>query len=442
MVTYGTSAIPSDQITVISGGTVSVSAAFENSIGLMGGMDTVNGTANTGEVTKVNSPSDAQSQFGADSELHEAAQLAFQQGAGIVWALPVDETSVSNESQGSQDGSVDNTPVLDPRVNDEHDITVTDTGAGDANINLVDEPPTSAPSTSEQVDFYPPTGEYYADAAPDTNYEFTYDYGDYSGSAMTPLIDKSPRIVVVLTESASVTNTLATELNNRANDYDFMHGVTGAKVGEDDVPSYSNSITERRITLVYPSRAYTDTAETNEVRTAPAVGGYFASLALGLSSTNDPIGGLVSLRNNLSGPAEAGTMRDAGVLPLLNYGGDQGITIVQDMTTSSEPKFERVYAMQVIDEMTELSHLINREFVGDQNTVANRQALRRSHENTYIDARDGVPPLLDDFTVSVSDNQANPKQVDVEIGLDIVDVMDTVSVTITVGNIVRENDVT
>lgn len=436
MVTYGTTAIPSDQITVISGGTVSVSAAFENSIGLMGGMDTANGTATEGEVTRVSSPSDAQTKFGEDSELHEAAQLAFQQGAGTVWALPVTETSVTAEVQSSQSGSVDNAPTFDPRVNEEHAVTATDTGTGSADINLVDEPPTSAPSTTDQIDFYPPTGEYYADAAPDGDYEFTYDYGDYSSTEMDPLLDKSPRIVVVLTESESVTNTLATELNSRAVDFDFMHGVTGAQVSVTP-SSYSDGVDERRISMVYPSRAYTDDAETNEERTTAAVGGYLASLSLGLSSTNDGIGGFISLKNPLSGPSEAGTMRDAGVLPLLNYGGDQGITVVQDMTTSTEPKFERVYAMQIIDEMTELSHLISREFVGEQNTEANRQSLRRSHTNAYIGARDGTPPLLDDFVVSVSQNDSDPNQVDVAIGLDVVDVMDTVSVTITVGNIIR-----
>lgn len=436
MVTYGTTAIPSDQINVLSGGTVAVSVAFENSIGLMGGMDTANGSATPGEVTRIRSPSDAQSKYGDGSELHEAAQLAFQQGAGTVYGLPVEETDVSAEVQSTQDGSLDNAPAFDPRVNEEHEITVTDTGAGSADVNLVDEPPTSAPSTSEQVDVYPPTGEYYADAAPDGDYEFTYSYGTYDSAAMTPLLDESPRIVAVLTESPDVTNTLATELNSRAVDFDFMHGVTGAPVNI-DASAYSDNIDERRISLVYPSRAYTDSAETNEERTTAAVGGYLASLALGLSSTNDAIGGFTALKNPLSGPTDAGQARDNGLLPLLDYGGDEGIKIVQDMTTSTEPKFERVYAMQVTDEMTEVSHIISRNYVGDQNTEANRQALRRSHENAFIGAENDTPQLLDDFVVTVSENESDPNQVDVDIGIDVVDVMDTVSVTITVGNIVR-----
>ena len=442
MVTYGTSVIPSDQITVIGGGTVAVSAAFENSVGLVGGMNTSEGTATPGDVTRVTSASDAADKFGEGSELHEQIQLTRQNGAATIWALPVEETSVSAETQSNQSGTLDNAPAFDPRVNDEHDITVTDTGGATTTVNLVDEPPESAPSESETVDVYPPTGEYHADSAPDGDYEFSYSYGDYSTAALEPLIDRSPRIVGVLTEAESVTNDLASELNARATDFDFMHGVTGAQVAISDVPTYSNSVDERRITMAYPSRGYTDDAKTNEQRTVGAIAGELASLPLGLSSTNNGIGGFVHLKNTLTGPQEAGTVRDVGLMPLLDYGGTQGITVVQDMTTASEPKFERVYAMQVVDEATELSHLISREYVGEQNTPSNRQNLRRSHQNTYIGMQTTTPPMLDDFNVSVSQNDSDPNQVDVDIGIDVVDVMDTVSVTITVGDIVRSNGAT
>jgi hypothetical protein len=436
MVTYGTSAIPSDQITVLSGGTVSVSIAFENSIGLMGGMDTANGTANEGEVTKVSTPTDAADKFGEDSELHEAVQLAFQNGAGEIYALPVTETSVVDEAQSSQDGALANAPIFDPRVNEEHSITVEDGGGGTLTVEYVDEPPTSAPSDADTVEIYPPTGEYYADSGPDgTDYLFTYDYGDYSSAEIAKLADKSPRILTVLTESASVTSDLATELNSRAVNFDFMHGLTGAQVNVDP-SSYTDSVDERRVSMPYPSRGYTDEAETNEGRTTAAIGGYLAGLALGISSTNDSIGGFVSLKNELAGPSEAGTLVDNQVMPLLDY---PPITIVKDMTTSTEPKFERVYAMQVVDEMTELSHEISREFVGDQNTPQNRASLRTSHETAFRSAVEADPKLLDGFAVSVSEDSSNSKEVDVNIGINVVDVMDTVDVTITVGDIIRGN---
>lgn len=436
MVTYGTTAIPSDQIEVIAGSTVSVSLAFDNTVGLVGGMETDEGTATEGEVTRISSPSDASDKFGEDSELHEQSRLAFQNGAGVVYALPVEETSVDAEQHSSGDGTLENAPVFDPRVNEEHEITVTDEDGGELDVEYVDEPPTEAPSTEDTVEIYPPSGEYYADDSPDgSDYEFDYTYGDYSTEAVEPLIDESPRIIAVLTESEEVANDIISEVNSRATDFDFMHVVTDAQVGIDETSTYSNDIDERRLTKVYPARGYTDDAETNEERTAGAVAGYLASLTLGLSSTNDSIGGFSGLKNELSGPQEAGDLRDERVMPLLDY---PPVTIVIDMTTSEEPKFERVYAMQIADEITELVHQISRNFVGEQNTSANRLALRRSYINALIAARSGTPPLLDDFTVSVSESESDPNVVDVKIGIDIVDVMDSVSVVMEVGDIIRD----
>jgi hypothetical protein len=431
MVTYGTTAIPSDQITVISGGTVSASAAFENSVGLVGGMDTANGSATPAEVTRVSSASDAVDKFGDGSELHEQVQLAFQNGAGQIYALPVAETSVTGETQSSQSGSLSNVPAFDPRVNDEHDITVTDTGAGNADINLVDDPPSTAPTTSEQVDLYPPTGEYYADAAPDGDYEFDYSYGDYSTLAIEPLLDEEPRIVSVLTETESVVNDVATELNSRATNFSFSHNVSGAQVSV-DTGTYTDGVDERRVSLVSPSRAYTDAAETNEVRTTGAIAGYLAGLALGRSSTNDEIGGFASLKNPLGDPQSAGSMIDEQVMPLLDY---PPVTITKDMTTSTEPTFERVYSNQIVDEATELLHIISRNFVGENTNQRNN--MRRSYSNTLLALANASPPLLDDYLVSVTEDPNDPKKTNVEVGLDVVDVMDTIGVTVTVGNIVR-----
>lgn len=440
MVTYGTTAIPSDQITVQSGGTVAISVAFENSVGLVGGMDTANGTATEGEVQEVQSPTDARDLFGDGSELHEQVQLAYNNGAGTVYALGVPETSVTGETHTSQDGTLDNAPLFDPRVNEEHSVTVEDTGGGTLTVNYVDEPPTSAPSEADSIDIYPPTGDYYADAVPDgTNYDFDYDYGDYSASAMKPLLDESPRMIGVLTENESVANDVATELNSRATDFDFMHAVVNAPVNV-DAGNYTDSLDERRVSAAYPARAFTDSSQTNEERTAGAIAGYLAGIDLGISATNDSLGGFAGgLKNELTGPSEAGDLIDEQVMPLLNY---PPITIVKDMTTSTEPKFERVYAMQIVDEITDIAHAISREFIGDQNTASNRAVLGTSLRNAYVAAETGTPPLLDDFTVDVQEDTGNDNKVNVEIGIDVVDVMDIIDVTVTVGDIIRNNGAT
>jgi len=61
---YGTTGIPGDSAEVRSGGTVAISAAFTTTLGLVGGMDTANGSATPGEVTTIESSSDATTAFG------------------------------------------------------------------------------------------------------------------------------------------------------------------------------------------------------------------------------------------------------------------------------------------------------------------------------------------------------------------------------------------
>lgn len=427
MVVYGTTAIPSDQIEVVEGGTVSVSLAFDNTVGLIGGMDTANGTAATGEVTQVSSPSDARDAFGQGSELHQATQNAFQNGAGIVYAFPVAETEVTGEDPSSgTSGQLANSPVMDPNIHDEHEIV--DQNGNDVNVSY-DVPSETVSGTEAYVD--PVTGEFKGDSG--TTYSLDYTHGDYSVDAVSALLDESPRIVNVLTESTSVVNGIVTDVNDRATDFDFMHIVAGAHPSVDP-SSYTDSMDERRVSLVYPSRGFVDDAETDQHRVTSSVSGYLAGINIGLSSTNDSIGGFTGLLNELAGPPEAGSLIDEQVMPLLDY---PPITIAKDMTTSQTPKFERVYVMQIVDEMTEAVHTIAREFVGEQNTNSNRQTLRRSIENALIGASNASPPLLVDYTVSVSQDDADPNQTNVTIGLQPVPMMDTIDVQISVGDIVR-----
>lgn len=427
MVTYGTTVIPSDQIEVISGSTVDIGVAFEASIGLVGGMDTANGTATPGDVVEVTDSADAASKFGDGSELHEQVKLAYNNGASTVYCLPVEETSTSESISGS--GTLSNAPVMDPNVNGEHDIT-----DGNGNTVNVSYNPSGETVSGTEAYVNPVDGTVNGDGS--TSYDISYTHGDYSTTALQPLLDESPRIVAVCTENETVVNDLASELNSRATNFDFMQSVAGVNPLVTSTGSYTDSVDERRASLVYPSRGFTDEDETNQVRVHGAVGGYLAALDLGLSSTNDEISGIEGLLNDLAGPSEAGNLIDEEVMPLLDY---PPVTIVSDQTTSTEAKFGRVYAMQVIDEATELSHIINRNFVGEQNTDLNQAALRRAHRNVYNVMKGGTPRMLDDFAVNVETDPNDDNQVNVSIGIDVVNVMDTIDVTITVGDVVRGN---
>jgi len=432
MAIFGTTAIPGDSIEVRSGGTVAIGAAFATTVGLVGGMDTNNGSATPGEVVEVASSADAATQFGEDSELKKQVDLVYQNGnISTIYAVAVSETEVTAESAGGTSGSLDDAPLFDPNVNAEHDITASDTGGDDPTVEVVYDSPPATPSSADTVNVNPVTGEFEFDTTADGSYEFDYEYGDYS-TAIQTLAPKVPRTLAALTESVSVANDLVTELNSAAADFEFMHGQVGGGP-EVDPSSYSDAIDERRLSIVVPSRAYTDAANTNEVRTLGATAGLQSGLALGNSSTYESLGGFVDIgrtEDERYSNSELGTLIDSQVYPLKQ--GDR-IFVVKDMTTSTDPRFERVYASEIVDEATEISHQISQQFVGELNTESNRFALGESHSTSYQEFVED--DLLDAYSVTVSEG-ADPDEVDVDIGLDVVDIMDTIDVTITVGDVV------
>lgn len=433
--TYGTTAIPSDDYSVTSGGTVdNISAAFATTVGLVGGMDKPNGTATPGDVVLVSSPSDAQSKFGDGSELHEQVKAAYNNGAGEVYALPVTETQTTESFSSTDNGTLANNP-FDPNVQDEHTIDETNTSA--SIVITYEDPATTTPGTDE-INLNPVTGDWKADTS--DSYDIQYSYGTYDSATMQKLADQGTRMVGVCSEVSSYISNMESEVQDNADSFTFQHVVAGADPVPDPssagsyVSGYSDSFDSERLTLVSPSRAYMDESETNQQRTVGGIAGYLASLPLGLSSTNDAISTYQGLRADYTF-SQAGDLADKQVMPLLDY---PPITVVKDMTTSTDPKFERVYAMQVVDELTELSHEISQVYVGEQNTPTSRNQLRRSLRNMLIGLRTENPPLIDGFAVSVQQNASNSNQTDVEIGASVVDIMDRISVNITLGDILQQ----
>lgn len=426
MATFGTNTIPSDQITVQSGGTYAISAAFSTTVGLVGGMDTTNGSATPGKTVTVESSADAATKFGEDSELKEQVDFALANGAGTIYATPVSETQTTESVSSTASGALSNAPALDPNVQPEHDITAQDTNEGaSVDVNVVYDSPPDTPTTSNTINLNPVTGEFEADES--SSYDITYTHGDYAG-AITSTIKKVPRFVAVLTESTSVANDLLSNLKDKAKDFDFMHGIVGA-LPEVAPSEYSDNFDDRRLIVVAPSRGYTDAANTNMVRTMGAVGGKQAGKALGDSTTYEAVDGFADLNTKYTNQ-ELGTLIDNQVYPLKQA---SGIQVVKDMTTSSDAKFERVYASEIIDESTEISHQISQNYVGEANTESNRFALGESHASSYSEMEEDN--LLDAYTVRVSEGP-NPDEVDVTIGLDVVDVMDVIDVEITVGDVI------
>jgi hypothetical protein len=421
---YGTTNIPGDSVEVRAGGTVAISAAFETTLGLVGGMDTSNGSASTGTVKTVESSADAGNLFGEDSELKEQVDLAYANGAGTIYAIGVSETETTENFSSTTGDSLGNAPVFDPQVHPDHSITAQDDTGTSMTVNIVYDSP-STPADSDTINLNPITGAWEADTS-DT-YDITYTYGDYS-SAITDVVKKVPRFVTVLSEASSHANDLLTELNNYDTDFDFMHGVVGA-TPEVSASGYSDSLDDRRLSVVAPARGFTDEAESNMQRTLGAVGGRQSGKALGDSTTYESLAGLHSLNTQYTN-SELGTLVDSQVLPIRQAG---EIQVIKDMTTSTDTRFERIYISEIVDEATEISHNISQDFVGEINNSENRTNLEESHRSSYLEMQDD--DLLEAFYVSVTKG-ANDFEADVEIGLDVIGIMDTIDVRVTVGDVV------
>jgi hypothetical protein len=421
---YGTTGIPGTSATVRSGGTTAVGAAFTTTAALVGVMDTDNGDATPGDVYTIESSSEAGTQFGEGSELKEQTDLAYLNGAGLVYAYPVTETETTESFSGSSSGTLAEAPALDPTLHDHLDITAEDTTTS-TSVDVVVDPDPTTPADADTIELNPETGNWEADESSD--YDITYTHGDYD-NGIQETAKLVPRSLGVLTENTSVINDLLTELNSYDVDFDFMHGYAGAPA-ETTAADYSDNVDDRRQVIVAPSRGYLDSAETNEARTVGAVAGKQAGKPLGDSTTYEDLDGFASLRTAYTN-SELATLIDKQVYPIKQGG---GVKVIKDMTTSTDTRFERVYASEIVDEVTQISNDIAQQFIGNVNSEDERILLAESHRTSYSQLeRD---ELLEDYFVGVSKG-ADDFEVDVEIGIDVIGIMDTIDVTVTVGDII------
>lgn len=429
MPTYGTlNNVPSDVIDVRSGTSVAFGADIERTVAYVGGMDTAAGSANTGELYEVDSTSDAEDLFGADSELYEATRIGYANGVAQVYAVAVPETQSSESFSSSAQGTVSDAPLFDPNVQYDHEITAQDGSNNSVDVAISYETQANMSPSAGQITINPVTGDWKANTS-DT-YDISYTTGDYT-TALQPAVNENPRVVTALTEDGTVMSELETDVTNAATNFNFMNGVGGAGLPV-DVGNYSDSLDERRISLVAHPRGYVDTAESRQARTAAGVGAFLASKDLGDTATYEALQGYTGLVTSYDNQ-DASDLIDEQVIPLQER---DEILVLKDMTTSTDARFERVYASQIIDEVTEITHLTAQEYIGLLNIETNRVQLEADLDTSFASLQDERPPLLDAFDVSVAEDDTNADKVNVNIGVSVVDVIDTVDVTLTIGNVI------
>jgi len=428
---YGTLQYPSDQVTLEAGDTRTVSAAFERTAGIVGVGDVATNDGEEGTVYEVNNSTEARRLFGSDSELQEQIDLAFLNGATVVFAVAV-PTQSNTESFGTAASAVlTESPVLDPNLHSTS-INVTDTtDAASVNVNISYTSPPSTPTTPNTANLNPITGEIEFDST--SSYDVTYDYGTYQ-TAISDMVKKSPRSLAVCTENTTVATNLLTELETVDDNFNFITGYVGASP-DINASGYTDNFDSRRLVVSHASRGYFDTAETNMGRTVGAIAGKQAGKELGDSTTYENVGGFASLHQPVT-KTDYSNLIDSQVLPLVE---DGPVFIVKDMTTSTEPKFERIYASEIADEATENTHTVAQSFVGEPNIQQVRTSLADSLGLTYDDLKSNN--LLNGYNISVTQG-ADDFTIDVNIGADIVAIIDNVDVQITIGDVITNQTAT
>ena len=431
MVTFtaGTTQIPSDNISVSAANTIAPPSGVTQSVGLVGtadiGSDDTQGTATEGESYRVTNGSQARNLFGDDSELTRQVDLAFLNGVSVVYAAAFQTTTETTTLSSTDTGTISE-QVADPNVSIGHLIT-----EPSEEITIVYDESPSAPDSGIAVN--PISGE--IQAASSGTYDI--EYSSYSHqTAIDAVVSDEPRVMAVLSEDPAVHTYASSELESKQESFAFSHAIGGVRpVGDtESVSDYVTSFdslptTSNRLGLTAASRGYTNTAETDEVRTAGVAASMAAAKPLGESITADGLAGIFSLRDTFA-VDQLGGLLDNDLLPIGEYG---GLNIIQDRMTATDEAFSRLYGNEVIDEAVRRTHTVSTDFIGEQSTVTNINNYRRNLRNQYKDLRDDSPPKLDGFNLQIS--QDVDGDLSVTLLLDVVDIIDTVDVDAIVGDI-------
>jgi hypothetical protein len=420
-------------VTVHPTGTVAP-GQLNTAVAIVGGYDSANADSgtNVNEATVVNTTTEAENEFGTDSELAYQARLAFANGATAVHGVPLDVTSTTETFTSTQNGTLSSAPVLDPEVHISEDITAQDTTAGDSvTVNIVYGAP-SQPSESNTINLNPETGDWEADESAD--YDITVQTADYT-TAIENAVTETVRAVGVCTESDSPKTNLQTELGTQASNFRFKRGVVGADVDIDpgSTGTYTPHVEDRRLVEVAPARGE---SPSGKVRLVGAIAGMIASQPIDVtgSITYDTVSGLDSLKTDFT-PLQAESFEQVTAVT------DQ-FEVAEGVTTSAESSFADIYKVEIIDLIVEQLYERIRNFRGGSNSRPARRVFKSRLKRTLgaQSVPNAQPPLLasgdgtQPYSVAVTQG-ATDTETDVDIGIDVAPIAKEVTLDISVGPI-------
>jgi len=410
---------------------------FADNIAMVGGYDAANadGSVTAGEAEAISGGVEAEQLFGENSELARAAHAASANPVDTIYAVPVPETTGNTESfAGTSSGTLSESPIFDPNVHPDHEVTATDVVAGaTVTVNIVYEDAPSAPAEADTINLNPINGEWNADESSD--YDITYDYGDYA-TALAEAVTYPVRFVAALTEDGGVASAALSQAQEEAKNGEFMRVVYG---GSPNTPStaagsYVTATTSYRTVEVLPSRWE---GIDGEVRGAAAVAGLLAGQPINAEGaiTYDDLNGLEGPVHNSYRPTEAEQFSDDGVTAV-----DRTRTVVGGRTTSDETAFSRIHEVEIVDLVGETLLTIGNTYKGGGNYGESMELLERALRRTCRTFANQRPPLLaspDDgepFTVAV-DTGVSEREVVASVGIEPAPIMEEVTLNLNTGEV-------
>jgi hypothetical protein len=486
MATYGS--FPGVRVTTESGGISSIAIGEEEKIVVFGEANYVYDDDNTSDTyqdlivegddatlgvtasdpEQINARREANTKFGTDSELADGMREALANGANIdfLYGVAVPRDYVEGEVQGTQSGTLDNTSIVEnigASVDSSGDtagdqgIDVTDTGGGSLDVELRYNGAPDTPGDADTVYINPLTGEYAADAAPDTDYEFSYTYNDYStafgAEAVRGIVNEDETgIYVALSDSDLVSSSLQGEVSTLRNNYQLVNAISVAEPNDNEVISDANTSDEnggadarydtgnyatanQSVSAEYYYKFAPGREENVDKTIAGGVGGLFAGNPISDPIYNDELTGYQSLEQTFS-KSDADNMRGEDIIPIRSGG---GIRVQGNRATNfstSNTVAADFWTRRITDRVILIGKQVGDAIIGrinDEDTRSQAERLIRAEMRQLVADR-LIRSNADEtnWTVDVYEDSTNDDEVNIDISFSPYGIVKRVDETITV----------
>lgn len=364
MATFGD--FPGVRITTSGGGISAVRIGAEEKLLIFGDADLTEGDATPAEAVQVSSRRSVNDAFGAGSELADAIIDAFGNGANTSFTYGV--ALPAEEDMGEEEPS-----------------------------------PLEAAFSVQRGD-------------DDTDWEFLGEDEEIDRAPKDQVNEGETGVFAVLTKDAADVSTLENEVGTLRGDYIMVKGFVanppndGDKYAFDDITAESNSDAMYEFA---PVDQRWDTDAERYPTVMGAVSGLFAGNDITQPVYNSALSGVGEMRQVVS-RADANDIRDGRVIPVKENG---TIRVADNLSTSEEEDWQRdFWRRRIVDRVILIAKGVGDAILGRINDERTRRATERQIE-TQLRGLQRDRLLTEDWFVEVTQDEADPDKVNIDLGI-------------------------